>query len=257
MPLRYQRAVRSRDTKMPLAKARRLVSSSLISATLIRGLLSNLSSFSGPSIRLSHRLSLSFFPLACWSTKLARDSRGLSLLVSSRLVRSLSRGPSCFVPSVPGAQCDIYGFLLGPCVEAAIIPRRVREREKGGLPSTPRTLSLLPGMDTGSKCSSQGRDVKPQPPPPTTMMVVAVTATTATVVAVAARTTRSYECSASGTLFLCLPFFPSKKRCMRASCARKDREAREVEEVENALESFTLQDLSSWVIHGGTHLRKG
>lgn len=34
----------------------------------------------------------------------------------------------CFVPSVPAAQCDIYGFLLGggrgggPCAEAAIIP---------------------------------------------------------------------------------------------------------------------------------------
>lgn len=28
----------------------------------------------------------------------------------------------CFVPSVLAAQCDIYGFLLGACAEAAIIP---------------------------------------------------------------------------------------------------------------------------------------
>lgn len=28
----------------------------------------------------------------------------------------------CFVPSVPAAQCDIYGFLLRACAEAAIIP---------------------------------------------------------------------------------------------------------------------------------------
>lgn len=130
---------------MPLAKARRLVpplppsSPPLLYAyycPIYRPFL----------LRLSDCLvvSLFFSPLARWSTKLARDPRRpLSLPVSSRLVRLLSRGPSCFVPSVPGAQCDIYGFLLGPCVEAAIIPKRARERKREAFPRL-RRPSLYP-----------------------------------------------------------------------------------------------------------------
>lgn len=193
--------------KMSFAKARRRVSSFLISATLIRGLLSELSFFSPPSIRVGP---LSLSPLARWSTKLAREPRRplpAGLLPAGPLVVS-----SCFVPSVPGAQCDIYGFLLGPCVEAAIIPKRARESERG--PSLRRPSH---GMDTGSKCSSQGRDVKPQPT--TTVGAVAATRTMTT------RTGRRALTSAALLCFSASFFFPKekKKRCLGQGSGGEER----------------------------------
>lgn len=56
------------------------------------------------------------FP-ACPSTA-GHESRGGG--PKTPLSPSLLSG--CFVPSVLAAQCDIYGFLLGACAEAAIIP---------------------------------------------------------------------------------------------------------------------------------------
>lgn len=61
------------------------------------------------------------------------------LPVGPNLAEETEKPPSphllsgCFVPSVPAAQCDIYGFLLGACAEAAIIPA-------AQIPLSPRSL---------------------------------------------------------------------------------------------------------------------
>ena len=58
--------------------------------------------------------------------------------------------------SRPGAQCDIYGFLLGPCVEPAIILERERERERGEREREKSPLPSFQSADTSLKCSSHG-----------------------------------------------------------------------------------------------------
>jgi len=141
----------SRDMKTMSMNAarnhRRSIFSTFISAALIRRLSSDLSS-------LLSFVRFRFDVASLFSFAGLRNSRGTpgapSSLSPYSPVRSLSRGPSCFVPSVPSAQCDIYGFLLGPCVEAAIIP----EREK----SSPRFRRPSPSVsEYGPKCGSQGR----------------------------------------------------------------------------------------------------
>lgn len=195
---------------MPLAKARRLVPPLPPSSPPL------LYAYYCPIYRpfLLHLsdcliVSLFFSPLARWSTKLARDPRrplSAGLLPPGPLVVS---GPELFCPVSPGRAMRYLWVSFGALCRSRHYTKESKREQERSLPSTPPTLSLPPGMDTGSKCSSQGRDVKPQPPPPTTTMMVAAvaTTTTATATAVVTRTMRSYECSASGIVFLCLPFF--------------------------------------------------
>jgi len=134
------------------------------------------------------------------------SSRRHPVLVSwSKLFCSVSR---------PGAQCDIYGFLLGPCVEPAIILERERgrgEREREREREVP-SLHFRVRIQVRSVVHM---DVKLQPT--TTTMTTMTMAT-----AVKAATTRVYEYSASGIVFLHLLFF-EKRMCMLGTLNGKDR----------------------------------
>lgn len=127
---RYRRAM-PRDVKTPLSTI--VVPSPPPSSPPLSyaRLSSDLSSYSLPSISVS-------MPRPSSRSLVYETREGAPKPLHPRRcpARSLSRGPGCFVPSVPGAQCDIYGFLLGPCVEAAIIPEREKSSPRCRRPSS-------------------------------------------------------------------------------------------------------------------------
>lgn len=212
----------------------------------MRGLSFDLSSVSLPHVYST--LCFSFFFL---STRL-RNSRGPPEASPHYCpVRSSSRSPSCFVPSVPGAQCDIYGFLLGALCRSR---HYTKERERFSSPRL-RPSSCLGIGYRPEVCSSQKRQAATDDDDDDDGNGRRRRRRRRQ----RRRRGRRARTSAAllGLFFSVFPFF-FKKENIRASCALESEERRGMKEKEGGRVRVPHSyRISSWAIHGGTRSRKG